>query len=104
VYKRQGEESDEEMNIKAKKLMTMISKRIPSAIIDTIKKNKIAQREVIAAFAELIGVPRTGLGNLVSGIKDLANTAGQQASPEQNSAPISENRKVVKTIKIKDIK
>lgn len=114
-----GQETDEDMNVKAKKLMTMISKRIPSAIIESIKKNKVAQREVIAAFAELIGVPRAGLGNLVSGIKDLAKmgaqakqqpqagqpqTQGSQMPPEQDLSPISENRKVVKTIKIKDIK
>ena len=114
-----GQETDEDMNAKAKKLMVMISKRIPSIVIDTIKKNKVAQREVIAAFAELIGVPRAGLGNLVTGIKDLAKTntqqqqqpqtgqppaQGGQMPPEQDLAPISENRKVVKTIKIKDIK
>jgi hypothetical protein len=111
-----GQETDEDMNAKAKKLMVMISKRIPSIVIDTIKKNKVAQREVIAAFAELIGVPRAGLGNLVTGIKDLAKTStqqpqtgqpqaqGSQIPPEQDLAPISENRKVVKTIKIKDIK
>ncbi len=110
-----GQETDEDMNAKAKKLMVMISKRIPSIVIETIKKNKVAQREVIAAFAELIGVPRAGLGNLVSGIKDLAKTSTQQQQgqtqpeqgqmpPEQDLAPISENRKVVKTIKIKDIK
>jgi hypothetical protein len=114
-----GQETDEDMNAKAKKLMIMISKRIPSIVIDTIKKNKVAQREVIAAFAELIGVPRAGLGNLVTGIKDLAKTStqakqqaqtgqpqaqGNQMPPEQDLAPISENRKIVKTIKIKDIK
>jgi hypothetical protein len=112
-----GQETDEDMHAKAKKLMVLISKRIPSVVIDTIKQNKVAQREVIAAFAELIGVPRAGLGNLVTGIKDLAKTStqqqqqpqtgqaqGDQMPPEQNLAPISENRKVVKTIKIKDIK
>ncbi len=114
-----GQETDEDMHAKAKKLMVLISKRIPSIVIETIKKNKVAQREVIAAFAELIGVPRAGLGNLVTGIKDLAKTStqqqqqpqtgqaqaqGDQMPPEQDLAPISENRKVVKTIKIKDIK
>ena len=114
-----GQETDEDMHAKAKKLMVMISKRIPSIVIDTIKQNKVAQREVIAAFAELIGVPRAGLGSLVTGIKDLAKTSTQQKQqqqpqtgqeqggqmpPEQDLAPISESRKVVKTIKIKDIK
>jgi hypothetical protein len=89
-----GQESDEEMTIKAQKLMGLIQKRIPSNIIDTIKTNKIAQREVIAAFAELIGVPRNGLTNLVQGIKDLAKTGTQQVTES----------KVIKTIKKKDIK
>jgi predicted XRE-type DNA-binding protein len=92
-----GQENDEEMTIKAQKLMGLIQKRIPSNIIDTIKTNKIAQREVIAAFAELIGVPRTGLSGLVQGIKNLAKSGTQ---PQQQ---VAENR-VVKTIKKKDIK
>jgi hypothetical protein len=96
-----GQESDEEMTIKAKKLMGLIQKRIPSNIIDSLKTNKIAQREVIAAFAELIGVPRNGLTGLVQGIKDLAKTGPQQQQQQQQ--PVSENR-IVKTIKKKDIK
>lgn len=93
-----GQESDEEMTIKAKKLMGLIQKRIPATIIESIKTNKLAQREVIAAFAEMIGVPRNGLTGLVQGIKDLAKTGSQ---PQQQ--PVMENR-VIKTIKKKDIK
>jgi hypothetical protein len=95
-----GQESEDDMTIKAQKLMGLIQKRIPSNIIDTIKTNKIAQREVIAAFAELIGVPKAGLASLVQGIKDLAKTGPQQPAPAQ---AVTENR-VVKTIKKKDIK
>lgn len=94
-----GAESDEEMNAKAQKLMKMIQKRIPTAIIDTIKTNKIAQREVIAAFAELIGVPRNGLSQLIAGIKSLAKaatTSGQQQS-------VTEGKKIIKKVKIKNI-
>lgn len=90
-----GQETDVEMTSKAQKLMGLISKRVPSNIIDSIKTNKLAQREVIAAFAELIGVPRTGLTGLVAGIKDLA---------KQNQVSMNESKRVVKTIKIKDIK
>lgn len=106
-----GEESDEEMNIKAKKLMDLIGKRIPQNIIKTIT-TPVAQREVIAAFAELIGVPRNGLGNLISGIKDISK------QPEITEQPITEKKviskksleesliekKVIKTVKVKDIK
>ena len=102
-----GEESDEEMNIKAKKLMDMIKKKLPN-VIDTIK-TPVAQREVIAAFAELVGVPRSGLNGIISGLKDLAS--------QPSVAQVSENKlitkkeleesikvkKVIKTIKIKDL-
>lgn len=117
-----GQETDEEMNQKAKKLMDMIKKRIPTMIIDTIK-TPIAKREVIAAFAEMIGVPRQGLPNLINGLKALAKakptavgapvTPGAPAAaattpPAENQlAPITENLskpKVIKTIKVKDIK
>lgn len=125
-----GEESDEEMNQKAQKLMAMIAKRIPSNIIDTIK-TPVAKREVIAAFSELIGVPRQGLPNLINGLKDLAKTkptTGAPAAPaapgttplpaDNQLAPVSEKKimtkaelteslskpKVIKTLKVKDIK
>lgn len=81
-----GEETEEEMSIKAKKLMNLIQKRIPTNIIDTIK-TPIAQREVIAAFAEMIGVPRNGLSSLLSTIKDVSKNE------------ITEN----KIVKIKDL-
>lgn len=115
-----GEETDEEMNVKAKKLMDLISKRIPQNIIKTIK-TPIAQREVIAAFAELIGVPRTGLSKLISGLKDMAMQPTQEPTQQTSvgqEQPITEKRiitknqlveslnsnKVIKTIKVKDIK
>lgn len=88
-----GEETDEEMNIKAKKLMDMIKKRVPSNIIDTIR-TPVARREVIAAFAEMIGVPRTGLAELIRGLKDLSKVDAQQ------STNIQETKKI---IKVKDI-
>ncbi len=116
-----GEETDEEMNQKAQKLMVMISKRIPSNVIDTIK-TPVAKREVIAAFAELIGVPRQGLPSLVNGLKDLAksnSTSDTTPLPTDNNlTPLTEKKvitkaelaesllkpKVIKTIKVKDIK
>lgn len=115
-----GEETDEEMNIKAKKLMDLIAKRIPQNIIKTIT-TPIAQREVIAAFAELIGVPRNGLNKLIGGLKDMAKQQQQQQEPATQTGqeqPITEKRvitknqlmeslkpnNVIKTIKVKDIK
>jgi hypothetical protein len=104
-----GEENDEEMNLKAKKLMDLISKRIPQNIIKTIT-TPVAQREVIAAFAELVGVPRNGLSNLINGLKDISKQAQQQ--PVAESKVISKKsleeslveKKVIKKVKIKDIK
>jgi hypothetical protein len=107
-----GEENDEEMNAKAKKLMVLISKRIPTNIIQTIK-TPVAKREVIAAFAELIGVPRQGLPNLINGLKVLSKTKDVEPA-----APITEKKvitkaelteslskpKVIKVVKVKDIK
>ena len=104
-----GEENDEEMNLKAKKLMDLISKRIPKNVITTIK-TPVARREVIAAFAELIGVPRNGLSNLISGLKDLATSGKEDAITENkvfSKKQLEETikaPKVIKTIKIKDIK
>ena len=128
-----GEESDEDMNAKAKKLMALIGKRIPSNIIATIK-TPVAQREVIAAFAELIGVPRQGLTGLITGLKDLSKPAtqptaapqpatGQPATPQpaigKPAAPQAKESKiitkqgleesivskeVIKVIKVKDLR
>jgi len=106
-----GQESDEEMSAKAKKLMAMIAKRIPPNVLNTIKM-PIAQREVIAAFAEMIGVPRNGLNKLVAGLKDLAKTGtnkpqpiekGTEPTPANTQKPVAEG-KIIKTIKVKDIK
>jgi hypothetical protein len=90
----QGDEGD--MQIKAKKLIDLIQKKIPSQTIQSIKSNKLAQREVIATFAEMIGVPRNGLTQLVGAIKDLAK-------PNQQDAAVNESKKT-KIIKKKDIK
>ena len=107
-----GQESDEEMNVKAKRLMDMIKKKIPQGIIDTIV-TPVAQREVIAAFAEMIGVPRNGLSKLIAGLKDLAlakQTPTAQPTAQHTAAPttqatgaVQENRKIIQTIKVKDL-
>ena len=107
-----GIEDDEEMNLKAKKLMMLIQKRIPSNIINTIK-TPVAKREVIAAFAEIIGVPRPSLAVLISGLKDLS-----KAPQQPTQAPVTETKilskkeieesvskgKLARIVKVKDIK
>jgi len=96
-----GDETDEEMNLKAKKLMDLIKKRIPTNIIDSIK-TPVARREVIAAFAEMIGVPRNQLSTLIASLKDIAVTT-TNIDFQQAQHGITENKKVLKTIKVKDI-
>jgi len=96
-----GTETDMEMNIKAKKLIDLIKKKIPETIIKTIV-TPVAQREVIAAFAEMIGVPRNGLNTLIAGLKDLSKTDTEQSvssSMSTSSTSVSEKR----IIKVKDL-
>lgn len=97
-----GEENDEEMAQKAKRLMDVIKSNSKiQTIIPTIK-TPVAKREVIAAFAEMIGVRRTDLPKLIANLKDIATTNQQQKQQQQ---PIAENViKVIKVIKVKDIK
>ena len=100
--------SGEDMHAKSEKLMDIIddNPKIQNSI-NTIKQNPKAQAEVIAAFAELIGVPRNGLTNLVSQIKD---TPKQQAAESKVMTKksleesLGKKRNVIKTIKVKDIK
>lgn len=100
-----GDENDEEMNKKAKKLIELISKRIPQNIIKTIT-TPVAQREVIAAFAEMIGVPRNGLSSLIGSLKDMSKepeiTEGRIITKKSLEESLYE-KKVIKTIKVKDI-
>ena len=109
-----GQENDAEMNVKAKKLIDLITKKVPSGIFKSIA-TPVAQREVIASFAEMIGVPRNGLSTLIAGLKDLAvnNAAGTASNPNKAAAQVttsqatgnvSEGRKIIQTIKVKDIK
>jgi hypothetical protein len=104
-------ELDEKMRVEAKKLMDLMVKKIPEGVFKKIKIPQ-ARREVIAAFAELIGVPRNGLSQLISGLKDLAKgdaskpqpiEKGTEPTPASTQQPVAENR-IIKTIKVKDIK
>ena len=109
-----GEENDEEMSQKAQKLMQMIKTKIPQNVLTTIK-TPVAKREVIAAFAEILGVTRKDLPNLINGLKDIVKQSTQpvqgQTAP---TVPVTEKKvitknelmeslKVIKTIKVKDL-
>jgi hypothetical protein len=96
-------QSDIDMNQKAEKLIQMIKDKIPESIIKTIVA-PVAKREVIAAFAELIGVPRNQLATLTAGLKDISKqqTQGQVVNMNTNSTQTmaAESR----IIKVKDLK
>lgn len=83
-----------ELQLKAEKLMVLIKKAIPGNVLKTIQ-TPVAQKEIIAAFGELIGVPRKNLGVLLTGIQN-----------EPPPPPVSEGikRPIIKIVKVKDIK
>ncbi len=86
-------DDDANLHLKAEKLMAIIKSKVPSQILSTINTPQ-ARREVIAAFGELIGVQRTDLASLINSLKDITSA---------ESVAVNET-KVIKTIKIKDIK
>jgi hypothetical protein len=95
-------EVDKKMRAEAERLMGLITTKINQEVFDKVDSD-IARREVIAAFAKLIGVPRTSLGKLISGLKDIADV--DTSKPETSGGQaVTEGKKVLKTIKVKDIK
>lgn len=102
--------SEEDMSNKANKLMDIIDDN--TSVQNAIKtiKTPDAKKEVIAAFAELIGVPRSGLSNLVSQMKTISKQPVTQPTTEtkvMTKNQLLESIKpktVIKTIKVKDIK
>lgn len=84
---------EQKMQASAEKLMELIKTKIPNDVVHQITTNHIAQREVILAFAEMVGVPNTEINKIILGIKGMGkNTTGA----------VSEN--VVRLIKVKDLK
>lgn len=84
-------DDDANLHLKAEKLMNLIKTKISPQILSTINTPQ-ARREVIAAFGELLGVQRTDLASLINSLKDITSVDA-----------VSESR-IIKTIKIKDIK
>jgi len=100
--------SDEDMTAKANKLMDVIddNPKIQTAL-KTIKTNPKAQKEVIAAFAELVGVPRNGLTNLINQVKDTSKEPTNESivlTKNMLEETLGKKKNVIKTIKVKDIK
>ena len=98
-----GDSEDMEMNLKAKKLMELLGK---SQTIQTAIKTivtPVAQRETIAAFAEMIGVPRAGLSSLIAGLKDIAKSSSS-TSTTTTTAQLSESVVMTKNDFINSVK
>jgi len=95
----------------AQKLMTMIGQKISPQVIKDIQKNTIAQREVILAFAKMIGVPANELNKIVNGLRNMqtkstsvtSNDASSTVATTTSTSTLAEN-KVIVTIKVKDLK
>lgn len=96
-----GGTDDANMHVKAEKLMGIIKSKISSQILATINTPQ-ARREVISAFGELLGVKRTELAALINTLKDIASTETTSVNTT-STEPVNE-AKVIKTIKIKDVK
>jgi predicted XRE-type DNA-binding protein len=87
--------TEEKMIASSQKLMNLIQQKIPSQVVQQIKQNHIAQREVLLAFAELIGVPNSEVNKIIVGLKGMA----------RDVKPVNESYgPIVKTIKVKDLK
>lgn len=103
------DDSPDGLHAKAIKLMSLISTKIPSSVIDSIKKNKLAQKEVIVAFANLVGVPTNLLPQIINDIKSISKSeVTSVTSNDGNSELTFENaiskKTILKTIKVKDLK
>lgn len=87
--------TEEKMIASAQKLMDMIKQKIPNQVVQQIKLNHIAQREVLLAFADLIGVPNNEINKIIVGLKGMA----------RDVKPVNESHgSIVKVIKVKDLK
>lgn len=76
----------------------LLSKLDMSSIAPYLQKidNPTEQAEVIAQFAEKIGVPKAKLSSVIAQIKTVAES--------NNVSETTSSRKIIKTIKVKDIK
>lgn len=83
----------------------LMSKLDMSSIAPYLKKidNPTEQAEVIAQFAEKIGIPKTKLSFVISKLKTVAENITPKMTKNKLIETIT-GRKIIKTIKVKDIK
>lgn len=90
-----------EMKAQAQRLMTMITSKVPKNYFVNASKNVVSQREAILSFAKMLGIEGQNVPKIIAGVKGIAKAEPQQ---QQQQQPVTENRKVVQKIKIKDLK
>lgn len=107
MMNEEGEATNDPVKLKAdvEKLMTKLDM---SAIAPYLEKidNPTEQAEVIAQFAEKIGVPKQKLTAVVSQLKTVAENKNPKMTKNALIEAVTgkKPRKVIKTIKVKDIK
>ena len=103
----EGEPTNNPVKLKAD-VSKLMSKLDISSIAPYLQKidNPTEQAEVIAQFAEKIGVPKAKLSSVISQLKMAAESTLPTMSKDKLVETVvgKNSRKVIKTIKVKDIK
>lgn len=105
------EQTNDPVKLKAD-VAKLMSKLDMSTIAPYLAKidNPTEQAEVIAQFAERIGVPKNKLGSVISQLRTVAEAKItkdkliETVNSTQVENKVNSNRKIIKTIKVKNIK
>jgi len=101
---QEPQENNDPVKLKADvaKLMARLDMSGIAPYLDRID-NPVEQAEVIGQFAEKIGVPRARLGAVIAQLKHVAENTNPKMTKDKLVETVT-GRKVIKTIKVKDIK
>jgi hypothetical protein len=104
LVKEGSEVTNDPVKLKAD-VQKLMSKLDMSSIAPYLEKidNPTEQAEVIAQFAEKIGVPKTKLSSVISNLRTVAENVTPKMTKNKLIETIT-GRKIIKTIKVKDIK
>lgn len=102
-----GEQTNDPVKLKAdvQKLMDKLDMSVIAPYLDKID-NPTEQAEVIAQFAEKIGVPKAKLSAVIAQLKTVAESKKPKMTKNQLIEAVTgkKAKKVIKTVKVKDIK
>ena len=101
---QEPQEKNDPVKLKADvaKLMARLDMSSITPYLDRID-NPVEQAEVIGQFAEKIGVPRARLGAVIAQLKQVAENTNPKITKDGLIETVT-GRKIIKTIKVKDIK